>query len=104
MCLEHRALGGATERGDACSVGGQDGVRTPPPLGLERKVQASAAAEEQRAKLQLELSEATRLRDEYQAEAGKQRKAASESLEMARAQKLSLDKATRAQQEMLQRV
>ena len=67
-------------------------------------MQASAAAEEQRAKLQLELSEATRLRDEYQAEAGKQRKAASESLEMARAQKLSLDKATRAQQEMLQRV
>jgi len=72
-------------------------------LALGRQVQASAGAEQQLQKLQLELSEAARLRDAHQAEAEKQRRSASESLETARAQKLSLEKATRSQQEMLQR-
>jgi len=72
-------------------------------LALERRLQASAAAEQQLQKLQQELSEVARLRDEYQAEAEKQQRAASESLETARAQKLSLDKAARSQQEMLHR-
>ena len=48
-------------------------------------MQASAGAEQQLQKLQLELSEAARLRDAHQAEAEKQRRSASESLETARA-------------------
>ena len=43
-------------------------------LALERRLQASAAAEQQLQKLQQELSEVARLRDEYQAEAEKQQR------------------------------
>jgi len=93
----------AEERAELARLQGLYAAEQAKTLALGRQVQASAGAEEQLQKLQLELSEAARLRDTYQADAEKQRRAASESLDTARAQKLSLDKATRSQQEMLQR-
>jgi len=93
----------AEERAELERVQGLYAAEQAKTLGLGRQLQAASGAEQQLQKLQAELSEASRLRDAYQADAEKQRKAAADSSEAARAQKLSLDKATRAQQEVLQR-
>ena len=72
-------------------------------LALEQRLQAGAAAESQMQKMRLELADATRQRDAFQAEGEKHRRQAAESAEASRSLKLSLDKTTRAKQELMSR-
>ena len=71
---------------------------------LEARLSEMTAAQASVQKLQLQLQDLSRERDEQKAEASKARASAAELTESNKALKLNVDKLTRAQHEMLQRV
>ena len=70
-------------------------------VALERKLEASAAAQAQAQTLQQQLADVTRERDEHASESERLRENAAEMLDTNRALKINIDKLSRAQQEML---
>ena len=71
---------------------------------LEARLSEMTAAQASVQKLQLQLQDLSRERDEQKAEASKARASAAELTESNKALKLNVDKLTRAQHEVLQRV